>query len=121
EQQSLTSIVPSLEFLSSPNKPGIRTDLSSTAANLLTLISFTTTASPASPDFPACSAPTPLVEDKRAYALALSYLRDELIPVRAEGLKVLEDLIHNRSPILDIQATLTLLLSLLQDEDEFIY
>lgn len=62
-----------------------------------------------------------IAADRTTYRTALAYLTDTLIPVRAQGLSMLTSLVSEGSPILDIQATVTLLLSLLQDEDEYIY
>ncbi|KAI9787119.1 MAG: hypothetical protein M1839_003354 [Geoglossum umbratile] len=116
----LASIENSLEFLSSTPNVDIPIALSKTAVNLLSLLSIHSSVllstSPVSSNLP-----NPLVEDKKTYSLALSYLGEALVPVRVQGLHLLETLIQNRSPLLDIQATSTLLLSLLQDEDEFIY
>ena len=60
------------------------------------------------------------VDDRKTHALALKYLSDEIPPVRAEGLSILISLISTSSPILDIGSTAILLLSLLQDEEDFI-
>jgi len=53
----------------------------------------------------------------------MSYLTgvDSPPPVRAQGLDLLSGLIASGSPILDIPATMVLLSSLLQDEEEYIY
>ncbi|KAH0541997.1 hypothetical protein FGG08_003546 [Glutinoglossum americanum] len=119
DENILVSIQNSLEFLSFPGA-GIPNTLSSTATNLLSLLSIHSSLIAPTPLAPLDS-PNPLVEDKKTYALALSYLGETLVPVRVQGLHLLEALIQSRSPLLDIQATVTLLLSLLRDEDEFIY
>ncbi|KAH0562523.1 hypothetical protein GP486_002783 [Trichoglossum hirsutum] len=116
----LSSIQTSLEFISSPFEADIPIALSGTATNLLSLLSIHSSLLPPA-SLASSSSPNPLVEDKKTYALALSYLSETLVPVRAQGLHLLETLIQSRSPLLDVQATITLLLSLLQDEDEFIY
>ncbi len=69
-------------------------------------------------------APTPLdhyESDRKSHSLALTYLVDYLPPVRAQGLSLLTDLLKKSSPVLDISSTTILLISLLQDEDEFIH
>lgn len=69
------------------------------------------------------SAPTSRqVEDRKTYDLALSYITqsDSPPPVRAEGLSLLQSLIVENSPVLDIPATLVLMSSLLQGDDDYI-
>lgn len=69
------------------------------------------------------SAPTSRqIEDRKTYDLALSYITqaDSPPPVRAEGLNLLQSLIVENSSILDIPATLVLMSSLLQDDDDYI-
>ncbi|KAI2642148.1 hypothetical protein GGS21DRAFT_501343 [Xylaria nigripes] len=62
------------------------------------------------------------VEDRKTYNLALSYITqaDSPPPVRSEGLNLLGTLIKSNNAILDIPATLVLLSSLLNDDDEYI-
>lgn len=62
------------------------------------------------------------VEDRKTYDLALSYITqsDSPPPVRAEGLNLLQSLIVENSSVLDIPATLVLMASLLQDDDDYI-
>ncbi|KAI1266355.1 hypothetical protein F5Y18DRAFT_416665 [Xylariaceae sp. FL1019] len=62
------------------------------------------------------------VEDRKTYNLALSYITqaDSPPPVRAEGLNLLGTLVKANSAIIDIPATLVLLSSLLNDDDEYI-
>lgn len=69
------------------------------------------------------SAPTSSqIEDRKTYDLALSYITqaDSPPPVRAEGLNLLQSLIVENSSVLDIPATLVLMSSLLQDDDDYI-
>lgn len=69
------------------------------------------------------SAPTSRqIQDRKTYDLALSYVTqaDSPPPVRAEGLNLLQSLIIENSAILDIPATLVLMSSLLQDDDDYI-
>ena len=65
--------------------------------------------------------PDPHIQDRKIYSRALTYLSDALPPIRAEGLTLLMSLITTSSAILDIPGTSILVLSLLQDEEEFIY
>ncbi|KAL9117242.1 MAG: hypothetical protein Q9187_006224 [Circinaria calcarea] len=65
--------------------------------------------------------PDPHVQDRKTYSRALTHLSDILPPVRAEGLALLTTLITASSAILDIPGTCILILSLLQDQEEFIY
>ncbi|POS72306.1 hypothetical protein DHEL01_v209299 [Diaporthe helianthi] len=62
------------------------------------------------------------IQDRKTYDLALSYITqaDSSPPVRAEGLNLLQSLIVDNSAILDIPATLVLMSSLLQDDDDYI-
>lgn len=62
------------------------------------------------------------LEDRKIYNVAIQYITstDAPAPVRSEGLNMLSKLIVSRSSILDVPATLSLLSSLLQDEDDFI-
>ncbi|KAI2610417.1 hypothetical protein GGR54DRAFT_375142 [Hypoxylon sp. NC1633] len=62
------------------------------------------------------------IEDRKTHDLAMSYITqaDSPPPVRAEGLNLLLGLIRAGSPILDIQATLVLLSSLLNEDDDYI-
>ncbi|KAI9754692.1 MAG: hypothetical protein M4579_004597 [Chaenotheca gracillima] len=62
-----------------------------------------------------------LVEDRKTHSLSLTYLADTIPPVRAQGLSLLTTLISGTSAVLDIPNTTTLLISLLQDSDEYIY
>ena len=61
------------------------------------------------------------LEDRKFYQLALTYLQDSLLPVRAEGVSLLRELISRASPSLDIPSVTLLLFSLLQDDEEFLY
>ena len=77
---------------------------------------------------PSSSTPTtkgkradPYASDRKAQSLALTYLTDSQTPIRTEGISLLDSLIAKASPVLDIPSTGILLLSLLQDEDEFVY
>ncbi|KAI4128613.1 MAG: hypothetical protein LQ338_002648 [Usnochroma carphineum] len=60
-------------------------------------------------------------QDRNDHRKAVRLLSDELAPVRAQGLSTLTELVSTASPVLDISSTVILLISLLQDEDEYIY
>ena len=113
----LSDVKSSLTYISSP-KSSIPSSLSTTAKDTTSLIVLSTSA--LSPSAIASGSDT-LIEDRKTYNLALTYLSDPVVPVRAQGLSLLTALITSSSRILDISATSILLLSLLQDEDEFVY
>ncbi|KAK1689703.1 hypothetical protein BDP55DRAFT_691195 [Colletotrichum godetiae] len=62
------------------------------------------------------------IEDRRTYKLALEYITqaDNPPPIRSEGINLLSGLVASDSSVLDVQATLVLLSSLLQDSEDFI-
>ncbi|EXF73408.1 hypothetical protein CFIO01_12723 [Colletotrichum fioriniae PJ7] len=62
------------------------------------------------------------VEDRRTYKLALEYITqaDNPPPIRSEGINLVSGLVASDSSVLDVQATLVLLSSLLQDSEDFI-
>lgn len=66
------------------------------------------------------------VSDYEMHRQAINNLSSPLPPVQAEGISILSKLIEGSSPVLDIPATLTLLLSVLASDDgsgndEFLY
>lgn len=60
-------------------------------------------------------------DDRQKHRTALTHLSDELAPIRVQGLSTLITLISKSSPVLNIPSTSVLLISLLQDQDEYIY
>ena len=64
---------------------------------------------------------SPYASALTARSVALQNLSSPLPPIRAEGLASLTQLIASSTPILDIPSTTILFLSLLQDDEEFIY
>ncbi|WEW56889.1 hypothetical protein PRK78_002346 [Emydomyces testavorans] len=56
--------------------------------------------------------------DFEMHRQAINDISSPLAPVQAEGLSILDELIEKASPVLDIPATLTLLLSMLTSNDE---
>ncbi|KAI9679531.1 MAG: hypothetical protein M1817_005553 [Caeruleum heppii] len=117
EDALFSSIQPSLAFIA--NLPKLPTSVSSTASNLSHIIPLISNSS-GSTDIPSATADT-VLEDRKTHSLALTYLTDELPPVRAQGLSLLTKLINRCSPLIDVPSTMTLLVSLLQDTEEFIY
>lgn len=102
----------------SRSKPSVPSSLSIAASNIASLLDLQIFSPNPST---VTSNSDPHLNDRKTYSLALTYLIDSVVPVRAQGLSLLTTLISSRSPILDISATSVLLLSLLQDEDEYIY
>ncbi|CAJ2511964.1 Uu.00g075890.m01.CDS01 [Anthostomella pinea] len=112
----LTSIESSLDKISKAENP----ETSQTAHNLSLLLKYRDAM-----DDPADRPITPSarqVEDRKTYQLAISYITqaDSPPPVRSEGLNLLATLIKANSAILDIPATLVLLSSLLNEDDDYI-
>ncbi|KAI9821968.1 MAG: hypothetical protein M1827_002550 [Pycnora praestabilis] len=116
----LSTIQPSLSYLStsSPSNPS---SLSIAAKNLSYLLSLHRALPPATTTTTTSHLMVTQLEDRKSYQQALTYLTDALPPVRVQGLALLTKLIGSRSSILDIPSTAILLISLLQDDDEFIY
>ncbi|KAI1214422.1 uncharacterized protein F4807DRAFT_408030 [Annulohypoxylon truncatum] len=112
----IESIEKSLEGISKSQD----TDVSQTARNLSLLLKYRDSLDDPSEQ---TTAPTDRqIEDRKTYNLAISYITqaDSPPPVRTEGLNLLSGLIRASSPILDIQATLVLLSSLLNEDDDYI-
>lgn len=116
DQEIIQSIEFSLERLAKADL----SDISATARNLSMLLKYRDELDDPSEKQ---SGPTERqVEDRKTYNLALSYITqaDSPPPVRAEGLNLLQTLIVDNSSILDIPATLVLMSSLLQDDEDYI-
>lgn len=114
------NIIKSIEFSLEQLTKADLGDASATAGNLSMLLKYRDELEDLS-ERP--SGPTDRqVEDRKTYNLALSYITqaDSPPPVRAEGLSLLQTLIVDNSSILDIPATLVLLSSLLQDDEDYI-
>ncbi|KAI0885030.1 uncharacterized protein GGS22DRAFT_200122 [Annulohypoxylon maeteangense] len=112
----LESIEDSLERISRSQDA----DVSHTARNLSLLLKYRDALDDSSEQI---MAPTDRqIEDRKTYNLAISYITqaDSPPPVRTEGLNLLSGLLRANSPILDIQATLVLLSSLLNEDDDYI-
>ncbi|KAI9843508.1 MAG: hypothetical protein M1837_006262 [Sclerophora amabilis] len=117
DQALCASIKTSLDHISAAKD--IFTTASTTAGNLSTLLEYHSSFSDGSKK--TTLLPDHILEDRKTHSLSLTYLADTLLPVRAQGLSLLTSLISSSSPILDIPNTTTLLISLLQDSDEYIY
>ncbi|PUU78089.1 hypothetical protein B9Z19DRAFT_984235 [Tuber borchii] len=87
----------------------------------LNITSLLTLHSSAPPPSSSSSTATLLTRQRETYTLALSYLQDPLIPVRAHGLHLLRELILSSSPVINIQSTLAQLINQLKDDDSFVY
>ncbi|RPA89344.1 hypothetical protein L873DRAFT_665712 [Choiromyces venosus 120613-1] len=116
DERLLQTLHPALTYIttSRSTNPEIKT-LALNITSLLTLhsptSSSTTTSTPSSL----------LTRQKETYTLAISYLHDPLIPVRAHGLHLLRELILAASPVINVQSTMAQLIDLLKDNDSFVY
>ncbi|KTW28843.1 hypothetical protein T552_01472 [Pneumocystis carinii B80] len=62
------------------------------------------------------------IEDsKRKYNKAIQYTFDQLVPVRAQGISLLKEMIEAKDPIVDVNEVLNLLIGLIKDNDSFVY
>jgi Required for nuclear transport of RNA pol II C-terminus 1 len=59
--------------------------------------------------------------DDDAYQQAMEYIKDPLVPIRAQGLSILRNLILQRSTAVDTDSVLDTMIGLLQDEDSYVY
>ncbi|KAI3552969.1 hypothetical protein CABS03_03106 [Colletotrichum abscissum] len=97
-----------------------RPEVSPTAKNLTLLLRYREAIDPAEEG---AFVPTDKqIEDRRTYKLALEYITqaDNPPPIRSEGINLISGLVASDSSVLDVQATLVLLSSLLQDSEDFI-
>lgn len=100
-------------------------ETSRTARNILMLIRLRDTVNSPIPD----RSPKEILkmeqhsEEKKTFNLALSYLTgpDSLPPVRVQGLELFSSLLEANSPIIDVPSFVTLLTSLLVDEEEYVH
>lgn len=113
DERLIQTLNPPLQYISS--SPGISIDLSSLAINIASLLALH------EPTTGASTGPSPGELEKESYVLALSYLRDPLIPVRAHGLHLLWLLIMARAAVVDVVGTMRLLIGMLKDGDSFVY
>jgi hypothetical protein len=59
--------------------------------------------------------------DEDIYKQAMEYISDPLVPVRAQGLSVLRDLIFPQSRSVDLDTVLKTFIELQKDEDSYVY
>lgn len=112
DERLVETLRPALEYI--VTDPGIDKDLAGLGVNVVSLLSLNGPVGA-----PAAASLTE--QQKESYILALSYLHDPLIPVRAHGLHLLRELIMAKSPVVDITNTLRLLIGMLKDGDSFVY
>ncbi|KLU89412.1 hypothetical protein MAPG_08383 [Magnaporthiopsis poae ATCC 64411] len=94
-------------------------DVSTTAANLALFLKYR---DGFEPEDSAPSQTDRQVQDRKTYALAVSYISDtdSPAPVRSEGLNLIQSLVLANSPVLDISAVLVLLSKLLAEDEDYI-
>ncbi|KAL8864942.1 MAG: hypothetical protein Q9174_007155, partial [Haloplaca sp. 1 TL-2023] len=120
DSNAVASIQASLEYLARPYI-SIDTFLTDTASNVLLLLQLQRGVSGLSPQNQSYTKTDPRADESKKYRTALQNLSDESPPVRGQGLLGLTNLITEASPVIDVPSTALLLISLLQDEDEYIY
>ena len=115
EATVLSSIQSSLNRISAANDTGV----SQTANNISLLLTYRDALD--DPSEPLAAPTERQVEDRRTYNLAIQLITepDTPAPVRSEGLNLLSSLIKTESSIFDIPTVLTLLSSLLNDEEDY--
>ncbi|KAL8935607.1 MAG: hypothetical protein Q9211_004613 [Gyalolechia sp. 1 TL-2023] len=116
----LHSIQDSLKYVSQIQSPS-DSSTSLTASNVLMLLRLHSEAPDSFESNKDRKDASALAEERNKYHKALQFLSDDLAPVRAQGLSTLTDFISNASPLLNVPSTVILLISLLQDEDEYVY
>ena len=92
----------------------VRLSIANISAQISSLLSAASSSSATGPSAESTAA-------RANHTLALQHLTSPLPPIRAEGLSLLSKLIDNSSPVIDVPTTTVLLLSVLQDDEEFIY
>jgi hypothetical protein len=111
ELSVLSSCLPHLDRISRADKNNDRKSTSRNVSNfILTRIAMTQP-----PEEPK------LTSDEDLYNEAQKYIKDPLVPIRAQGLSILRDLILKQSPAIKIDVVLDELIQLLQDEDSYVY
>ena len=63
----------------------------------------------------------PLESDQDVYNQAIEYISDPLVPVRAQGISNLRDLILRQSSVINVNTVIDLLVGLLRDDDSYVY
>jgi uncharacterized protein YjaG (DUF416 family) len=59
--------------------------------------------------------------DEEIYQQAMEYISDPIVPVRAQGISILKDLILKKSSTVNVDAVLETLVGTLQDDDSYVY
>ncbi|KAL8857496.1 MAG: hypothetical protein Q9178_005990 [Gyalolechia marmorata] len=116
----LQSIQISLEYIAQASS-SLDSSITMSASNILVLLQLRSDISKYSKSTMKPHVNDLHADDRNEHRTALIHLSDDLAPVRAQGVSTLTNLILKSSPILNIPSTGILLLSLLQDEDEYIY
>ncbi|KAL9602490.1 MAG: hypothetical protein Q9219_001784 [cf. Caloplaca sp. 3 TL-2023] len=116
----LDNIQDSLRYLAQVQSSS-EASISMTASNILMLLQVHADTPNSSQSDKSAADGSDVLDQKNHHRKALHCLSDELAPVRAQGLSLLTDLVNQGSPVLNIPSSVFLLLSLLQDEDEYIY
>ncbi|KAF3936206.1 hypothetical protein ABW19_dt0204082 [Dactylella cylindrospora] len=119
EKKLLTTLQPPLTYFS--NSPTVAPSISSLTRSLSLFIS-TQDVPLAGDSAEALSAPDEkVVKQQQTLQTALLYLRDEMVPIRAHGLELLQSLISERASVIDVPAITKLLIDMLQDKESFVY
>ncbi|KAI4222987.1 MAG: hypothetical protein L6R36_005750 [Xanthoria steineri] len=120
DESVLQSIQRSLEYIAQESS-SLDSSITMSASNILMLLQLR---SDISEHLSASKTPKAIdahADDRKKHRTALTHLADELAPVRAQGLSTIVALVSKSSPVLNIHSTSVLLISLLQDQDEYIY
>ncbi|KAL8827037.1 MAG: hypothetical protein Q9170_007170 [Blastenia crenularia] len=116
----LESIQGTLKHIAETHFP-FDSSLNVTASELLMILQLHLGTPDSLKDNKAMKSTNALAYERDEYRKALKFLSDEMAPVRAQGLLSLTKLISDGSPFLSVPSTATLIISLLQDEEEYIY
>ncbi|KAL8731155.1 MAG: hypothetical protein Q9166_003562 [cf. Caloplaca sp. 2 TL-2023] len=116
----LRSLQESLEYISQASS-SLDISITMAASSILVLLQLHLDISEHSKATERSNAVDVHAENRSKHHTALTNLSNELAPVRAQGLSSLNTLITKASPVLNIPSTAILLISLLQDEDEYLY
>ncbi|CAK7243912.1 MAG: hypothetical protein STHCBS139747_005442 [Sporothrix thermara] len=120
---SLQSIEEGLAKVSRASGTDSVEETAKTAKNLLLFLKYRDEIEePLSTEGFATAASQQQIEDRKTYALALSYITqaDSPPPVRSEGLNLLQGLIVSNSPVLDIPALLVMMSSMLDENEDYV-
>ena len=107
----LTSCLPHLQQISTTDKDPSRRN---TASNVISFIRARIAMTQPNEE------PT-TQSDEQLYETAQTYITDPLVPVRAQGLSILRDLILKRSSVINVDIVLGQLIGMLQDDDSYVY